>query len=335
MREQYGSGTLGSRTSGPGDVDSSPIVASGGSDHDGHDDESEIQLATAGGFLTGAEDVVQPYSLPRPVHVVFSSPPRSPNANGHASRSPAPLTASQALAGHGTLLASANDDADVERVQAPPPFPVEDVEDLETDNMSTSELEGSRSQILPHARRIPKSMAALAAEAAEVQARATAVADDVAETPQMTEDGEEFARISRTATHVEPRTRTKTRTKTETETRTRAEAKTETKSKTIRAKSGTPNRKRARTQDDDDDDESESGRLGSELGSDGEGHVGSRGGSRAPKRARKHRHVDADGEVLAPVPASDRVLRARKGKSPARLAQERDQELAVQRALAR
>jgi xeroderma pigmentosum group C-complementing protein len=341
MREQYGGGADGGRTSGLGDVGSSPAVASGGNDgdhdHDGHGDEGGVQPATAGGFLTGVEHVVQPYSLPRPVHVVFSSPPRSPNT---ASPSPAPLTASPVLAGpgaavHGTLAssssfpASANDDTGDERAQAPPPFPVEIVEDSEPDDMSMTGLEGAQSQI----RRIPKSMAALAAEAAEAQARAIVVDGDVAEAPQMSE---EAARISRTATHVAPRTRTITRTKTETKTRSRTEteteSKTETKSRT-RAKTGTPGRKRARTQDDDDGD-GDDGSASVRFGEDGGEHVGSRSGSRVAKRARKNRHVDVDGEDLVPVPASDRVLRTRKGKSPAQLAQERDQELAVQRAVA-
>jgi len=66
-----------------GDIGSSPTVASGnGHDHDGCDDEVGVQPATVGGFITGVEDVVQAYSLPRPTHIVFSSPPRSPNSNG-------------------------------------------------------------------------------------------------------------------------------------------------------------------------------------------------------------------------------------------------------------
>lgn len=347
MREQYGGSALGSRTSEPGDIGSSPAAAASGNDNDhdhGHDgpDEGEIQQINAGVFLTGVEDVVQPYSLPRPVHVVFSSPPPQNTTDDLVSPSPAPLTASQAPTGPaaavpGTLLVSANDDADV-------------VEDSETDNMSTSGLEGAYSQTHQRARRIPKSMAALAAEAAEAQARATAVAaDDVAVTAQMTEEehgGEDSARarISRTATHkTSTRTRTRTntntntttRSKTETQIRTRAETETgetmtETKSRTRADLGTTPSRKRARTQDDDGGDDGGASASGWKSGSDREAREEHASG-RGPKRARKHRH---DGEAPVPVPASDRVLRTRKGKSPARLAQERDQELAVQRALA-
>ncbi|KAF8467598.1 Rad4-domain-containing protein [Russula ochroleuca] len=330
MREQYGGGAHGSGTSGLGDVGASSAVARGNDhDHDSHDDEVEVQPATVGGFLTGVEDVVRPYSLPRPVHVVFSSPPRSPNTSGRASPSPA-------LAGPGTLLAPVDDDAGEERSQAPSPFPVEDVEDLETDTMSGLE-EGAQSQ---RVRRIPKSMAALAAEAAEAEARhATAV--DVAGAPQICGKGEEAAsttplRISRTATHAtgtrtktetgtKSRTRTETKSETGTKSRTRTETETETETKS-RSKTGarakakamtTSSRKRARTRDNG---ESASGCV--ESGSDG---GGSTGRPRVAKRARKHRQV--------PVPSSDRVLRTRKGKSPALLAQEREQELAVQRAL--
>lgn len=350
MREQYGGGTQGSGPSGLGDISASPAVASG---NDGHDDEVEIQPATAGGFLTGVEDVVRHYSLPRPVHVVFSSPPRSPNTSSRASPLPAPTMP-------GALFALVDDEAGEERAQAPSPFSVEVVEDSEADEMSG--LEDAQSQ--QRVRRVPKSMAALAAEAAEAEARQQAdVGEQVTSTTPL--------RISRTATHAALRTGTKigtretetrsgTGTKSRTRTGTETEIKTETKSRSktgararkARAKENektttagtTPSRKRARTQDDDDGDndgESASGRVGSASGSDGGERVSGSGRPRVAKRARKHRQgsradgdVDGDEEGLVPVPASDRVLRTRKGKSSALLAQEREQELAVQRALA-
>ena len=367
MREQYGGGALGSGTSGLGKVgSSSPAVAGGNDDdHDGYDDERAVQPATAGGFIAGVEDVVEPYSLPRPTHVVFSSPPRSPNTSGHASPSPAPapLTASTTLAGpaaavSGTRLAASSfpasaydyeyvdDDAGEERAQAPPTLAVEEVEDSETDKMSVLE-EGAQNETPQRVRRVPKSMAALAAEVAEAEAQQATTAVDVAAAPQSSGGGEEAAstpaRTSRTAT---PRTRTRTKTESEPEPRTRTKTGTRARAK-ARAKTttaGTPSRKRARTQEGEDEDgggnESASGRFGSESGPDGEEHVSGGGKPRVAKRARKYRQgsradvMEVDAGGLAPAPPSGRVLRTRKGKSPALLAQEREQELALQRALA-
>ena len=350
MREQYGDGTHRSGTLGVGGVDPSPTVASEG--HGGRDDEGWVQPATVGGFLTGVEDVVQAYSLPRPTHVVFSSPPRSPNSTGS---SPPPAIAGP-VPGPGTLVPSSsrddNDEGGEERgQQVPPTFSVEDIEEVEMDKMNELELEDAQSQSTQRVvRRMPKSMAALAAEA-EAQAQATTNID-VAVTPLHTSEGGEEAapstssRSLRSATRATPRTKAKT--KTGTGTRSRARAKSKTAAGT---RIGTPSRKRKRTQDDDDDvdddndddDDDDEGMvtasgvsvglgLGSESGSDAEGHMNG-GRPRVAKRARKHRRgsaADANGGLLAPVPPSDRVLRTRKGKSPALLAQE----LAVQRALA-
>ena len=348
VREQYGGGThgSGSGTLGVGDVGSSPAVASGnGDDHDSRDDEGEVQPATVGGFLTGVEDVVQRYSLPRPTHVVFSSPPRSPNSNAS---SPPPAIAGL-VPGPGSLASSScfpaavnedddyNDKVGEERgQQVPPTFPVEDLEEVEMDNMSGLELEGAQSQSTQRIRHMPKSMAALAAEA-EAQAQATTDID-VAVTPLHISEGEEAAsstasRSLRSATHA---TRATPRTKPKAKAKAKTTAGTGTPSR-----SRSRSRKRARTQDDDDDEAAAvssdiSAGLGSESGSDGEKHVNG-GRPRVAKRARKHRRgspADANGGLLAPVPPSDRVLRTRKGKSPALLAQRREQELAVQRALA-
>lgn len=349
VREQYGGGTHGSGTFGVGDVGSSPAVASdNGDDHDGRNDEGGVQPGTVGGFLTGVEDVVQAYSLPRPTHVVFSSPPRSPNSNG----SSAPPAIAGPVPGPGTLAPSScfpaaandNDEAGEERgQQVPPTFPAEDVEEVEMDNMSGLELEGAQSQSTQRVRLMPKSMAALAAEA---EAKAQATTDvDVAVTPlHISEEGEQAAsstasRSLRSATRTTARTKPKT--KTETQSRTRTKTKTKTTAGTP-SQSRSRSRKRARTQDDDDGEAaatsgvSGSGLGSSESGSDGEKH-GNSGRPRVAKRARKHRRgspADANGGLLAPVPPSDRVLRTRKGKSPALLAQRREQELAVQRALA-
>lgn len=334
VREQYGGGTHGSGISGVGDVGSSSAMASGnGDDHDGRDDEGGVQPATVGGFLMGVEDVVQSYSLPRPTHVVFSSPPRSPNSNG-LSLPPAiagPVPGPGILAPSSSCFpAAANDDDDdaagEERgQQVPPTFRVEDVEEVEMDNMSRLELEGAQSQSTQRVRRMPKSMAALAAE---VEAQAQATTDiDVAVTPHTSEEGEEAApstasRSLRSATRATPRTKPKAKTKTQSgsKTKTKATAGTGTGTGTpSRSRSRSRSRKRSRTQDDDDDEAGASGvsaSLGSESGSDGEEYVND-GRPRVAKRARKHRRgspVDANGGLLAPVPPSDRVLRTRKGK---------------------
>jgi xeroderma pigmentosum group C-complementing protein len=325
IREQYGGGTHGSGTLGVGDVDPSPAAAGGdGDDHDGHDDEGGVQPATVGGFITGVEDVVQRYSLPRPTHVAFASPPRSPNPN--VSPPPPAIDGSETPTPSSSCFPSAandNDEAGEKHgQQVSPTFPIEDVEELEMDNMSGLELESTQ-----RVRPMPKSMAALAAEA---DAQAQAATDiDVAVTPPRTSERVEAApsvasRSLRSATRARPRIKAKSKSK---------------------ATAGTPSRssrsrKRRRTQDDDDDDDDEvvpasgaSGlRWGSEFGSDGgEEHVGSGGGMpRAAKRARKDRRrgsrgspsdANANGGLLVPVPPSDRVLRTRKGKSPARLAQ--------------
>ena len=358
VREQYGGGTYGSGTLGVGDVDSSPTVASGNADdHDGRDDEDGVQPATVGGFITGVEDVVQRYSLPRPTHVVFSSPPRSPNSNGSSSL-PAIVGSTPGSGTSSRFPAAPNnddDDDDDEEAgeergqQVPPMFLVEDLQEVEMDYMNGLELEGAQQnhdQSTQRVRRTPKSMAALAAEA-----EALLALEGTTTTPlHKSEEGEEApsstaSRPLRSVTRSTPRTKPKT----QQQSRTRPKAKTKTKTKTAAAKGTTPSRnnngqgrkKRARRtrQDhddddddhDDDDDDSEAAAAAaasgldffSESGSDGDGDGGR---PRVAKRARKHGRgspADAtanDGVLLAPVPPSDRVLRTRKGKSPALLA---------------
>lgn len=287
MREQYGGGTKVSGTLGVGDVGSSPAVASGYGDHDGCDDEGGVEPATAGGFLTGVEDVIQLYSLLRPTHVVFSSPPRSPNSNGssppQAIAGPVPVPGT--LTPSSSSLAVANDDDNEgidetgeERArQVPPTLPVEDVEELEIDNMSGLKLEGTQSQSTQRVRCMPKSMATLAAEA-EARAQATTNAD-VSVTPHISEEGEEGAptaslasRSSHFTVRATPRTRPNTKIELQSRTRTR------TKTKTTAGTLGPSRKKRARTQDDNDDDDeavAASGLGGSGLGSESApGHLG-------------------------------------------------------------
>ena len=131
MREQYGTATA------------SELPSSRKDDDEGRGDQNEG--GSGGGFLTAVGDVVQPYSLPRPTHVVFASPPRSPEPDD---RTPE-------LALTPPLL---DDDAD----EGKDPEPRDSDLDVRTDELPADKLAGQG---------MPKSMAQLAAEA---EAAATA-----------------------------------------------------------------------------------------------------------------------------------------------------------------
>ena len=120
MREQYGTATASE-------------LASSRNDDDGGDQDE----GPGGGFLTGVGDVVQPYSLPRPTHVVFASPPRSPEPDD---RAPEPALALPLL----------DDDAG----------PRDSDLDVQSDERPSSPGQGNGEN-----RSMPKSMAQLAAEA--------------------------------------------------------------------------------------------------------------------------------------------------------------------------
>lgn len=126
MREQYGT---------------APTVP----DHPPLDDSAADQdeLHGAGGFLTGAGDVVQPYNLPRPTHVVFSSPPRSPAPDDNRTPTPASVPESALLDDEDDAAAPGDSDSDVQPA-----------EKLLANGNGNSENRG-----------MPKSMAELAAEA--------------------------------------------------------------------------------------------------------------------------------------------------------------------------
>ncbi|KAI0288071.1 hypothetical protein BC826DRAFT_1107975 [Russula brevipes] len=291
MREQYGSGAdvRRNKTSGGGDIKSSTSTAR-------DDDKDGIQPATVGGFLSGVEDVVQPYSLPQPLHAVFSSPPPSPNPSERASPISISLTASPVPASpttRGNPLPS--DDGGEDGVQAPHPFLSDGDPGLDTDNPDTA---GGNQHVR---RMMPKSMAALAAEAAQAQAAANVA------TPQMSGVEAPSASAPLRATRSMPKRKTETKPRTPEETR---------------------RKKRARVRNDDDD-------LPRGSGSDPDLVVG----SRVTKRSRQQRlrgdaNADPSADEADLVPRSDRVLRTRKGKSPEQLAREHQQELAVKRALA-
>ena len=124
MREQYGT------------APTADIALS--SKDDGLDERS----GGGGGFLTRAGDVVQPYSLPRAVHVVFASPPRSPAPDD---RTPTPIP------GPAPLL---NEDLSGEE------GPGDSDSDVQSDHRSMDKLANPSEN-----RGMPKSMAELAAEA--------------------------------------------------------------------------------------------------------------------------------------------------------------------------
>jgi len=321
IREQYG--VQGDATLGSRNVESG---SAGTRDNDERGQEEEDEGGThpvaGGGFLTGVEDVVQPYSLPRPTHVVFSSPPRSPSPHSRASPAPAdPASPASTLA-----EVVGNDDSDDEDEEL-----LLSTKDLEVDAGAAG---ASHRQ---HPRRIPKSMAALAAEVAQAEAAAT---------PQLSEEDVASASASASAPpHDTPARPAPSKSKSKANARA-----TTTSARTPKAQS---RRKRAR--DDDEGDASGSVSDSEQTGSDGErrdrGVLGmdmdvdvDGPRPRAAKRARKQTQgrasvlrADADTdptvEAGVQVPRSDRVLRTRKGKSAEQLTREREKELAVKRAL--
>ncbi|KAH9053373.1 hypothetical protein EDB87DRAFT_1651420 [Lactarius vividus] len=148
MREQYGTATAS-------DLTLRRNVDEGGSDQD---------EGGGGGFLTSVGDVVQPYSLPRPTHVVFASPPRSPEPDVRTP-TPAPEPA----------FALSLDEAEVECDDAGrrPDLDVESEHDRPAEKIRASPGQG-----------MPKSMAELAAEAeaaAMAQEQVPSVEAEVAE----------------------------------------------------------------------------------------------------------------------------------------------------------
>jgi len=336
IREQYGahgSGALGARNAG-----SRPAAAHIDDEQEQEQElgEGGVQRATAGGFLTSVEDVVQPYSLPRPTHAVFSSPPRSPRPSGRAS--PVPLTAQSARPAPASP-ASAEDDEEGD-VGDEPRFHTEDL-DVGTPHRQHPQ------------RRVPKSMAALAAEVAQAEAAAARLSeeDDAASAS---------VSVSVSASATTPHRTTARRRATSTS-KSKSKSRTTAKATTTKAQTQS-RRKRARTREDEADadasgsDSGSEGKLergGDDDGDDGDDDVdmdvdGER--PRAAKRARRQRRdrslradpdpdsdaagAGADVEVPVSVTRSDRVLRTRKGKSAEQRAREREQELAVKRALA-
>ncbi|KAI0064088.1 Rad4-domain-containing protein [Artomyces pyxidatus] len=224
-------------------------------------DEDGLQVAP-GGFLTAADDVVQPYTLPKYQHVAFESPPHTPaRLRSSAATSLLDETETPPLKGDVALqLDHHSDDGDANMADVP------SINAGIHTNGTTP---------------VPKSMAALAAE-------------DLA---RSVEEG------SNTAHAAGPPPRS-----------TGARApEPSTSAAGSKAKRGRAKRGRGAPASDGD-----------------EAAVGSE--DAPPRRAKRARA--ARESAPAPVPASDRVLRARRGKSDARAAMEQAQEEAYRRAVA-
>ncbi|KAI0269961.1 hypothetical protein BC834DRAFT_579661 [Gloeopeniophorella convolvens] len=260
MREEYATG------------DSTPIVVdlTAPSDGDG--------AAQPGGFLADIDDIVQPYSLPKATHAVFSSPPRSPAPDAPAPEdSPTPGPSR-------IRLINDDEDEDMEAVLPAPEAP-------------------------RPANGVPKSMAALAAEA---QAQAEAEAEAAAAPP---------AAAATAPPPASPAAAPQTR-----------RGRSSTATATPKARPVNANHKRARRRkraasetESVEDDESEQGERGLAPGDDEDV---------APPLTRPAKRARRAPVPTPPAPASGRVLRTRRGKSEAQLAEEREQEAAFRRTVA-
>jgi len=276
MREQYGTATT------------SELASSRNDDEGGDQDEGD-----GGGFLTGAGDVVQPYSLPRPTHVVFASPPRSPEPDD-LTPIPAPEQA----------LALSLDEAEAECDDAGEgknTGPKDSDWDVRSDHRPADKL-ASPGQGNGENRGMPKSMAELAAEA---EAAATARMSKAGQGQEDLDLDAAMGEVQEGAASPAPRRR-------HAPPRARPKANGEARTEYPRGRK----RVRAREREDEDEDEDEwadSGQPG-DSGVEGDA-VGKDGRTRDAKRARTRAGLRDRGTALAvsvPVPTSDRVLRARK-----------------------
>jgi xeroderma pigmentosum group C-complementing protein len=312
MREEYGAPTERGGTS--------TLAAEDGTKHD--EDEATLAAGGGGGFLTGVEDVVQPYSLPRPMHVVFSSPPRSPQPDGRSSTSSSlpPTTALPAPApapiAPDVLVDNTDDDEEGSQLLMPAAFSPGSPR-----SRSSPVISGEKNYDRGRGRGMPKSMAELAAEsAAAAAARAEVEVEvEVEMAPPPSQMKEEAAAAAAASS------------------RRRASARARPKSKTPLQRSKRARGAHGRWGEDvsdvesveDDEDEDEDGYEDGD-GEDEEPRLGKR------RRARSTCVRNGRGGGGGAVLASDerkRVLRPRKGKSAEQLAREREQELAVKLAM--
>ncbi|KAI0301205.1 hypothetical protein B0F90DRAFT_1628752 [Multifurca ochricompacta] len=299
IREQYGGG--GSNTLGKADD---------GNDNDNDDEgvhgDGGAQSA-GGGFITSVEDVVQPYNLPRPIHVVFSSPPRSPaplpsrSDPDNRTHTPEPMLLADPTP---NLLLNDDDSDQCEGV-------VEDADRAGGSNSSTT-TGSSRKK-----KGMPKSMAELAAEAAAAAetdlpttssspsiaaADANLIQEAVALTTVVITSGSTQRRLGQQQQQQQPKSK-----------KSKKSGSRRPRTSQIRVVNGRAHVKRARKQRHEDKGEDDPG---------------------ASASASASASVKGVVAVTVAVPASDRVLRARKDKSTEQLAREREHELAVKRAIA-
>jgi xeroderma pigmentosum group C-complementing protein len=295
LREEYGSPTGSNRR---GLASTSAAV-----DNTKHDQDA---ARGGGGFLTGVEDVVQPYSLPRPTHVVFSSPPRSPHSNGRSSPSPLPMTIPAPAAPDVLLNNSANDGDDEEGSQSPTPAFFSG-----SPRSHSPPAAGDRNN--SRRKGMPKSMAELAAELAAAEPGAEV---EVAPPPPQMNEGAttSFDSFSASSSRAAPKAKA------------RARPRPRPKSKMAQSQSQSQThlrgRKRARGGDASDVESVNDKDWDKNGDEDGDGEK-----PRVVKRTRtwvQKRQREGLGAGVGVVPASDRVLRARKGKSAEQVAHERE-----------
>ncbi|KAI0042401.1 Rad4-domain-containing protein [Auriscalpium vulgare] len=217
-----------------------------------------------GGFLTGADDVVQPYTLPRYQHVAFASP--QPSRSVSELRTASPTT-------------SAIDDPNTPGGRTPL---FDDL--LEVVDDGAPDEDEAAVPVLPSTNGVPRSMAELA-EAAAAQRASGSAPSAVRDAPTM------------------PQTR---------------------------ARGGTmqaPGRPRATARKRRARAASSPAASSGQEDASGDKVQSAAAGGRPTKRARRS-------GANMPPPATDRVLRARRGKSAAKEAEERAQEDAYRRAVA-
>ncbi|KAI0248652.1 hypothetical protein BJV78DRAFT_1131036 [Lactifluus subvellereus] len=310
MREEYGASV------GGGGGVASTLAAVEDSTNRDEDDGAAMSTAWGGGFLMGGvEDVVQHYSLPRPTHAT-------------AAPAPAPAAAPDLL-----LLDNSDGDGggDEEGSQSAPGFLPGG--SARSPSPASGRGRGGDGGSNDRGRgggggTRPKTMAELAAEMAEVEMAS----------PSPTK-GEEATRasVSSASAPASSRHRTAPKTKARLKPKPKPKPKPKTEQTQLRG------RKRARGARARDEDASDAESVGDEDEDDEDGGDGEDGDSEKPRVAkrprtrtqiRKQQSEGVDVGVVPVVPASDRVLRARKGKSAEQVAREREQELAVKRAMA-
>ncbi|CAL1713034.1 unnamed protein product [Somion occarium] len=239
------------------------------------EEADEEHVPAAGGFLTSADDVVQPYSLPRSVYAA----PKSPSPSSLQPPSAADNVQEHAGPSNGV------------------PLSLEEIPDSEgEEELEVVPIPNGGAAIGG----VPMSMRELA-EAAERQPKEAPLVDEVEYFPSPPPPSVAQRALEKASGKSTPRSRARTRSGTSTP----RSAKT--------AKEKTPQKSRKRTRED----------VESDVETDEVQDV-------VPTPSKRTRVKPAP----PPVVKSDRVLRARKGKSESMLAEERELEEAYRKAVA-